>query len=134
MRKTMKRLVAAMCGVVTMAAPGMAWAEVPCSTYFQVKSTATGGEYVGGLLFSEGEKHLTISYNKSSTGTTTATVTSEVGTSGATVTGEAGTTTTTELAAEVVVSGTYNVGVYKMNDGSTWLVNCDTGMALLSIG
>ncbi len=134
MRTSVKRFVAAVCGAVTMVAPGMAGAEVPCQSYFQVKSNATGGDFVGGLLFSEGEKEVTISQTSGASGSTTTSVSSELSGPGAKLSGDASSTTSASSGANVVVSGSYNVGVYKMNDGSTWLVNCDTGLQLIAIG
>jgi hypothetical protein len=134
MRTTVKRFVAAVCGVVTTAAPGMAWAEKPCPTYFQVQSTATGGEFVGGLLFSESSRELTELRTTTTTTTATASGETEIKLPGGSASTSGTITKTVVEDQTTTVSGTHNVGVYKMNDGSTWLVNCDQGTQMYSVG
>jgi hypothetical protein len=134
MRTTVKRFVAAVCGVVTTAAPGMAWAEKPCPTYFQVQSTATGGEFVGGLLFSESSRTLTDEKSKTTTTSLTANTETEIKLPVGSVSGGGTVTTTVVEEEKSTLTGTFNVGVYKMNDGSTWLVNCDQNTQMYSVG
>jgi hypothetical protein len=125
MRNNVKRVVAAVCGLVTVLGPAVAVAAVPCPTYFQVTSGATGGEFVGGLLFSESERDLSRTYGEKSITTATLSAETEVKYPVGSVSGGGTATTTTEKSDFTTVTGSYNVGVYKMNDGSTWLVNCD---------
>src|SRR5262245_49559961 len=58
MRKTMKRFVATLLAAITVAAPATARADIMdltkyCSSYDQVESNSTGGDYVGGRLVYE---------------------------------------------------------------------------------
>ncbi|HKS07834.1 MAG TPA: hypothetical protein VJR92_16140 [Gemmatimonadaceae bacterium] len=99
-----------------------------CPTYKQVESTATGGQYVGGILLYETMGTVT---RIQPSQTTTVSVSSEtelgvpqVVSSGATTTvsvattGPSGSVTTEEP-----------IGFYQMNDGTVYQINCLTGDA-----
>jgi hypothetical protein len=136
MRTLTTRIVALVAGAVTMGMPAVLAAEEakPCPTSFYVQSNATGGDYVMGLLFSEEERPAEISTVRTTNHAASATAETElklpVGSASASGTASTGTTT----IEKVVIGGTYNVGIYKMNDGSTWAVNCDFGLAIKQVG
>ena len=133
MRNSVQRVFAVICGVVTVGMPAVAAAEVPCPTYFQVKSNATGGEYVGGLLYSESSKTVSLESEKITTTSVSASAETEVKYPVGSVSGGGSLTSTTVEKETYTVTGDYNVGVYKMNDGTTWLVNCDIGAQLAQV-
>ena len=124
MHKVMKKLVATMLAAVTIAAPATALADDDagkCSTYDQVNSKATGGDYVGGILIYETTATVTRS-EPTTTTTTTTTVTAGIpGTGGST------TSTTTTTQQGTTTASQDPVGYYSMNDGSIWQINCATG-------
>jgi hypothetical protein len=134
MRNSMQRVFAVICGVVTVGMPAVAAAEVPCPTYFQVQSSNGGGEWVGGILFSESTLELSLVTNETKTTTTSGSLETEVKYPTGSLSGSGSHSTTTIKESKTVVSGEFNVGVYKMNDGTTWLVNCDTNTQIGSIG
>lgn len=123
MHKVTKRFVAVLCGIATLVGPTTALAEGgDCKTYFQVESTATGGQFVGGLLTATSQRAITEADQYSLLLTSDAAA--KIFGTGATV----GTTAThTKTYTE---TNTYDVGHYTMNDGSKWEVNCDKGTAV----
>lgn len=130
MHRNVKRIIAAFVGGAMLATPAGAWAEKPgqdfCSTYDQVSSNATGGSYVGGILIYE----TTGSVQRSPGATTTTTTTSTTTT--VSINGSGGSATTTVTTANTVPNGPTvttdePVGFYRMNDGSTYEINCLTG-------
>lgn len=137
MRKTWRRIVAAVAGAVIIGTPLHAWAEVPdvsgyCSTYAQVVSNGNGGTYVGGILFYEAEATVTrTSPSTTSSGSTTNTTTTTVGVpntaQGGGSTSSTSTTTTTQNGTST--STQEPVGFYQTNDGTVWEINCLTGTA-----
>ena len=129
MRMKFKRIVAALVSVTMVATPVTAWADKPgqdyCSTYSQVQSNATGGDYVGGLLMYE----TTGSVRRDGQSTTTTTTESVGGSLGAPGSGGTATYTTTVATTQTGTSVTTSepIGFYSMNDGSVYEVNCLTG-------
>lgn len=121
MNKLTKRVVAVLCGIATLVGPTTALAEGDCKTYFQVESSATGGQYVGGLLTATSQRAETETNQYSLLLSSEAAAT--IFGTGATV---GSTATHTIIRSE---TNTYDVGHYTMNDGSKWEVNCDTGDA-----
>ncbi|HYV97379.1 MAG TPA: hypothetical protein VE967_08010 [Gemmatimonadaceae bacterium] len=131
MRSILKRLVATVMAAVVFASPVKAWADMDpsasaaCSTYRQVESNATGGDYVGGILFYETEG--TVSRTQPST--TTTSTTSSTATLGAGGSGASTTVTTTTTTTQPGNTTTTKepIGFYAMNDGSIYEINCVTG-------
>jgi hypothetical protein len=123
MHKVVKKLVATMVAAVTIAAPATALADedAKCSSYDQVSSNSTGGDYVGGTLFYETMATVTRS-EPTTTSTTTTTVTG-----GIPGTGASGSTTTTTTQPGATTATQEPIGYYAMNDGSIWTINCVTG-------
>ena len=123
MHKVMKKLVATVLAAVTIAAPATALAEDSsnCSSYDQVHSGSTGGDFVGGILFYESMSTVT---RHEATVTTTTTTT---GTAGIPGTGTSVSTTTTTTQQGGSVASQEPIGYYAMNDGSIWTINCVTG-------
>lgn len=127
MHKTMKRFVAALTGLAMAVAPVTAWADeaAGCPLYVQVQSNATGGEFVAGLLVDTATRETTTTtttfFSGSAEVTGTVTVTSN------NANGSLGTSYTRTVVT--VSNETNNIGYYKMNDGSSWEVNCTTGDA-----
>jgi hypothetical protein len=121
MHKLTKKFVAILCGIATLVGPTTALAEGTgfCTTYMQVRSNGTGGEYVGGLLKGETERTETREYYINTT------VESEVNGGGVVVT--ASTSGSVGSGEKITRSETFDIGYYEMNDGSLWEVNCDTG-------
>jgi hypothetical protein len=118
----MKKLVATMLAAATIGAPATALADAgQCSSYDQVSSNATGGDYVGGRLFYESEGEVTRS-NPTTTTTTTTSGSAGIPGTGATVTS---TTTTTQSGSSTTTQEP--IGYYAMNDGTIWTINCVTG-------
>ena len=129
MRREFKRVLAALLGA-TMITPGTALADKKpgqnfCPTYDQVESDATGGSYVGGILMYETMGEVTRDGDKTTT-TTTTTTSAQVGVPG---TGATSTVTVTVATTESEPTTTTQapIGFYKMNDGSTYEINCITG-------
>jgi hypothetical protein len=122
MHRVMKKLVATMLAAVTVAAPATALAEDSgeCSSYDQVHSNSTGGDYVGGTLIYE--TTATVARTESSI-TTTSTTTVSAGIPG---TGASTTVTTTKSDGSTTTTTQEPVGYYAMNDGSIWRINCLT--------
>jgi hypothetical protein len=110
-----RRIVAALVGVAMLAAPGSAWAGEYCSTYDQVASHATGGDYVGGILSYE-----TMGSVARNDGGTTVSVS---------ISGGGVTTTVTASSPGNITTTQEPIGTYNMNDGTVWQVNCLTGAA-----
>ena len=129
MRKTLKRTVAMVLAAVTLGAPATAWADAGgyCSTGAMVKSHATGGDYIAGILIYE-TMGTVARVEPSSSSTTTTSVTSQVGVPG---TGAGGTVTTTQTNTNGSITTTTQepVGFYAMNDGSLYEIDCVTGQA-----
>lgn len=122
MHKVMKKLVATLLAAITVAAPATAIADSGyCSSYDQVHSNSTGGDYVGGTLFYESMTTVTRS-DATVTTTVSSTATGGIPGTGASVTQT--TTTTTEGQSR---ASQEPVGYYAMNDGSIWTINCVTG-------
>jgi hypothetical protein len=122
MHRVMKKLVATMLAAVTIAAPATALADDgKCSTYDQVSSNSTGGDYVGGILVYE--TTATVSRTEPTT-TTTTTTTVNAGIPG---TGGSSTSTTTTTNTGSTTETQEPVGYYAMNDGSIWQIKCVTG-------
>jgi hypothetical protein len=138
MKTRRKRAVAALLAATTLVSPLRVWAEDYeyfmeedssglCSRYAQVKSNATGGDYVGGTL--KYETLMTTTTKDPSTTVTTSTTTGiQIG-----IPGDNLTTTTTVTVTTVTDGATksysHPVGYYTMNDGSTYLIDCITGDA-----
>jgi hypothetical protein len=114
-----KRIIAALVGVAMVTAPVSAWAGEYCSTYHQVASHNTGGDWVGGILAYESWASVT-----RSDVSTTNTVTTTIG-----LAGGLGSTTVTSTTTQSGNSTTTQepIGIYNMNDGTVWEVNCLTG-------
>jgi hypothetical protein len=127
MRKTFKRIVAAMLAAVTIGTPSTMWAGEYCSTGAMVKSHATGGDYIAGILVYETMGTVTRSGPGGSSTTTTST-TGQVGVPG---TGASGTITTsqTTVMPTTVVTTQEPIGIYAMNDGSLYEIDCATGQS-----
>jgi hypothetical protein len=129
MRKTCKRLVAAILAATTIAAPAKAWADPDvapsCSTYDQVESNSTGGDYVGGILIYETEGTVSRS-EPAKTTTATTTTSTQVGVPGSGVTGTVTVTTSTTQPGTVTTTKE-PIGYYAMNDGTVYQINCLTG-------
>ena len=119
MHKVTKRFVAVLCGIATLVGPTTALAEGFCTTYLQVQSTTTGGEYIAGLLTGETTREVV------TVRTLNTTVGSEINGGGVVV--KASTSGTVGTVDTVTTTETFDVGYYKMNDGSVWEVNCDRG-------
>jgi hypothetical protein len=128
MRQVLRKLVATLVAAVTIATPARALADEAgkyCTTFEQVESNATGGDYVGGLLIYETMGTVA----RSSEGTTTTTTISASGTAGIPGSGvtTSGSTSTTTVAPMSTVTTEEPIGYYKMNDGSIYQINCLTG-------
>lgn len=118
-----KRIVAALVGVAMITTPASsAWAGEYCSTYGQVESHATGGDYVGGILAYETMGTVTRSDGSTSTTVTTSSTISIAPSSGVTTT-----VTSTTTSGTTTTSTQEPIGVYNMNDGTVWEINCLTG-------
>jgi hypothetical protein len=111
-----RRIVAALVGAAMLTAPASAWAGDYCSTYHQVASHSTGGDYVGGLLSYE-----TMGSVTRNDGGETVAVTLGSGTPVA--------TTITVTSPGDITTTQEPIGTYDMNDGTVWQVNCLTGAA-----
>ena len=129
MRKTLRRIVAAVAAAM-IAAPAQAQsrasADEYCTTYKQVASHATGGDWVGGTLVYE-----TTGTVSRSGPTNTTTVTSSTTISAGLPVGASGsvsTTVTTTMAQDGSTFTTQEpIGIYAMNDGSMYEIDCVTG-------
>jgi hypothetical protein len=131
MRRSIRRIVAALAGAATIATPATAWADTKpgqkfCPTYTQVESNATGGQYVGGILIYETMGSVTRNDGQTNTSVST--------TSGATAgvpnvaSGSATTTVTVTTEGESSsITAEEPIGYYRMNDGSVYQINCLTG-------
>jgi len=126
MHRTFKRIVAVLLAAASIATPTRAWASGPCSTYGQVASHATGGDWVGGLLVYQSVGTVTRHADGSST--------SSSSTSGGSVDipeigGASGSSTSTTVMTQTGTTTTTQepVGIYAMNDGSMYEINCITG-------
>lgn len=128
MKRNCTRAVAAMVGLATLMTPITALADEAgdyCSTYAQVESKATGGDYVGGLLMYE--TMATVQRQDDEvTVTTTVTTNGQVGVPGSGAGGSTSTTVTTSTQG-TVTTAQEPVGYYSMNDGSVYQINCVTG-------
>jgi hypothetical protein len=123
MHKVLKKLVATMVAAATIAAPATALAEEEgpkCSSYDQVSSNSTGGDYVGGTLIYE----TTATVSRTETTITTSSTTSA--SAGIPGTGTSTSVTTTRTEAGTTTTAPEPVGYYAMNDGSIWRINCLT--------
>jgi hypothetical protein len=123
MHKVMRKLVATMLAAITIAAPATALADDGgyCSSYDQVRSNSTGGDYVGGILFYETMGTVT-RYQPTTTSTTTTTGSAGIPGTGTSVSGSS---TTTQQGQTTSTQEPF--GYYAMNDGSIWMINCVTG-------
>jgi hypothetical protein len=123
MHRVMKKLVATMLAAVAIAAPATALADDggECASYDQVKSSSTGGDYVGGRLIYESEGSVTRSEPTTTTTTTT------TGSAGVPGTGTSITSTTTTTQPGTSTTTQEPIGYYAMNDGTIWTINCVTG-------
>ena len=110
-----KRIVAALVGVAMVTAPVSAWAGEYCSTYDQVASHATGGDWVGGILSYETMGNVTRNDGGSSVSVS--------------VSGGGVTTTVTATQPGNITTTQEPIGTYNMNDGTVWQVNCLSGAA-----
>jgi hypothetical protein len=125
MRRTLKRIVATMLAAAVVGAPVSASAGDYCATGTLVRSHATGGDYIAGLLIYETMGSVEREHPGPTT-TTTVTSSTEVGVGGTGITTTVSTTRT--LTAETTVIGTEEpIGYYAMNDGSVYQINCLTG-------
>lgn len=131
MRRTFRRIVAALAGAATIATPATAWADAKpgqkfCPTYTQVESNATGGQYVGGILIYE-----TMGTVTRDAGQTNTTVSTTSGMAAGVPNVASGTTTTTVTVTTEGESSSITaeepIGYYRMNDGSVYQINCLTG-------
>ena len=127
MRKTFKRIVAAMLAAMTIGAPVTARADAGdwCSTGTMLKSNATGGDYIAGILVYETMGTVSRS-GPAVTSTTTTTSTGQVGVPGTGAGGSVSTTTTTTTPGTVTTIQE-PIGLYAMNDGSLYQIDCATG-------
>jgi hypothetical protein len=127
MRKTLKRIIATMLAAVTIGTPATAWGGDYCATGTLVKSHATGGDYVAGILIYETMGSVARSESGGSS-TSTASATGQLGVPG---TGAGGTVTTSQTTTRPTTTVTTEepIGFYAMNDGSVYEINCVTGEA-----
>jgi hypothetical protein len=125
MRRTFRKLAAALLGAVMLAVPANAFADGYCDKYDQVASNATGGDWVGGILMYE--TMATVERTENTTSETVSTST----TVGGQAVGASGTTnvTLTTTNATTTTTAQEPVGYYAMNDGSVYQINCVTGQA-----
>jgi hypothetical protein len=121
MHKLTKKFVAILCGIATLVGPSTALAEGTgfCTTYMQVRSGSTGGEYVGGLLKGQIERETVTERYLNST------VESEINGGGVVVKASSGGSISS--GDKMTITETFDIGFYQMNDGSVWEVNCDNG-------
>lgn len=127
MRPNLKRFVAALVGAATLLTPVSAFAGDYCSTYAQVESKASGGQFVGGLLMYETMGTVT-RHGDDVTVTTTTSSTAELGIPGSSA-GNTVTISTTVNTPGTIVVTQEPIGYYQMNDGSVYQIRCLTGNA-----
>ena len=130
MRRSFKRVVAALIGGAMLVTPATALADAKpgqkfCPTYKQIESTATGGSYIAGILLYETMGSVERTNEQRST-TVSTTTSGELGVPRVASTETSTTVAVTTEEATITTTADEPIGYYQMNDGSVYQVNCIT--------